>query len=159
MKKRIFSLLTMAVLALTLAAPAPADVLVLNYTGEFDGATTLNGTPLGGATPFSFRALFDSAANLFVDPLKPGEGGFLAVVTFTLGDAAPYDALLMIVLLQAPVANFGYIMTLLDMNSDTLASVFTTATPSFSGDNPIGAILTDNLISFRPKSQLTEIIM
>ncbi len=148
MKNLIRSLLTMALLALTLAfaAPASASVLVLNCSGVFDGATTLNGTPLGGSTPFSFQALFDPTANLN-DPPAAGVGVYPADVTFTLGAAAPYGVASMFVVFDTSAVSL-YVFGLLDSATGSyLVSAFDAATPSFSGDNPTVTVLSQENVS------------
>lgn len=73
---RLSSFLWFAVAgALTVVALGAANAanLALDLTGEFGPTTTLDGTPLGANTPFSFHAVFDPLDN--VNP-TPGAGYF-----------------------------------------------------------------------------------
>ena len=81
MKQRIWTLITLVALSLTLTTPALASLLALNYTGYFGPDTTLGGTTLGAETPFSLKATFDSAADISPDP---GGYSLFAITSFVL---------------------------------------------------------------------------
>ena len=59
--------LASALTALTFSAAEAAN-LALDVTGQFGPTTTLNGTPLGTNTPFSFHAVFDPLDNVNPTP-------------------------------------------------------------------------------------------
>ncbi len=138
MKKRIFSLLSMAVLTLTLAAPTMASVLTLNYAGSFGPTSTLNGSPFGVDTPFTLQATFDPSADLL-----PVSGvGVFSITSFSIYlQGATYRALaspLLNVAFEAPPTILFYAVGFVDSVAPTSGFVtyFTTATPYASADAP-----------------------
>lgn len=131
--------------SLGLAVPAPATMMYLNYTGSFGPTTTLGGVPLGAETPFSIKAGFDSAANIFPDPNATGVG-FFSATSFSISllnatyTAAPAPTLN--VGLGNPVVPMGsYAAGIQDTGDSGFLSLFSAATPAFSASAPTPSIL------------------
>lgn len=82
MRHRLLLCAVILVAAALGAGPAEATLLALEATGSFGPTSTLGGTAFGADTPYSFRAVFDSAEDR--NP-NPGDGaGYFRVTQFTI---------------------------------------------------------------------------
>ena len=138
MKKRIFSLLAMATLTLTLAAPAMASVVTLHSTGSFGQTSTLNGKAFGVDTPFSLQAQFNPS----IDQTPMSGVGVFSITSFSIYlqnrtyTASP-SAKLNVVLMSPPYlpVNGAGLVDAPSLTSEFI-SYFSSATPTYKADTP-----------------------